>query len=360
MTRAARYILIALSSLVLGCARNAHSQSVGVAHPGLGRASGTTAALPQGPGVCTECGPAPGYPSSGCPDGKHRGGRGPCVRFEDGTCRWVRAVCPEGGDASCPPEACGARPAVQRWQCPEGQGTGELSACVRGADGRCGWAYRPCQGAPVSPKPKPSPHAVPAPSQESHSCEGLTPKEAMKWRIRELCDPIGHYPPILFGLPDGTSVYKRGEHCFRGRRSERCFKKCLPGSARIDTPEGPRRIDELHEGSWVWSVDASGARFAATLIRVGSVQVGGQHELMRVLLSDGRSVQASWHHPTASGGVVGELRPGSTLDGSTVVEVRAVPYSGQHTYDILPSGPTAFYFADGVLLGSTLGARDDL
>jgi hypothetical protein len=50
---------------------------------------------------------------------------------------------------------------------------------------------------------------------------------------------------------------------------------------------------------------------------------------------------------------VGELRAGDRLDGSRIRVVTEAGYSG-FTYDLLPSGPTGEYFADGVLLGSTL------
>jgi hypothetical protein len=44
---------------------------------------------------------------------------------------------------------------------------------------------------------------------------------------------------------------------------------------------------------------------------------------------------------------------GDRFDGTTVTGVALLPYSGV-TYDLLPSGPTGTYYADGVLLGSSL------
>jgi hypothetical protein len=41
------------------------------------------------------------------------------------------------------------------------------------------------------------------------------------------------------------------------------------------------------------------------------------------------------------------------MDGTWIASVRRIPYRG-FTYDLLPSGPTGRYFADGILLGSTL------
>jgi hypothetical protein len=37
-----------------------------------------------------------------------------------------------------------------------------------------------------------------------------------------------------------------------------------------------------------------------------------------------------------------------------VVFLEDVPYEGSATYDLLPSGDTGLYWADGILLGSTL------
>lgn len=41
----------------------------------------------------SQCGPAPAYPTSTCPDGVHQSGRGPCVRVND-RCAWARMTCP--------------------------------------------------------------------------------------------------------------------------------------------------------------------------------------------------------------------------------------------------------------------------
>jgi hypothetical protein len=71
------------------------------------------------------------------------------------------------------------------------------------------------------------------------------------------------------------------------------------------------------------------------------------------VLSDGRTVEASPGHPTADGRHVGELVPGDLLDGSRVRAVERVSYIGD-TWDLLPAGPSGAYWADDVLLGSTL------
>jgi len=37
-----------------------------------------------------------------------------------------------------------------------------------------------------------------------------------------------------------------------------------------------------------------------------------------------------------------------------VVRADLVPYAGSATYDLLPAGPTTTYWANGILLASTL------
>jgi hypothetical protein len=98
------------------------------------------ATLPPGPVTCSDCGPAPGYPSWQCPDG-HQGGRGPCVRLSDGMCGWINLVC--AGQGSCSASECGASPSPIEWRCPDEEHRGYF-ACVRGDDGRCGWTHSPC------------------------------------------------------------------------------------------------------------------------------------------------------------------------------------------------------------------------
>jgi len=59
-------------------------------------------------------------------------------------------------------------------------------------------------------------------------------------------------------------------------------------------------------------------------------------------------------HPTADGRRVGDLETGDLLDGARLVGLEVVPYAHSATYDLLPSGDTGLYWADGILLGSTL------
>ncbi len=90
------------------------------------------------------------------------------------------------------------------------------------------------------------------------------------------------------------------------------------------------------------------------LLRVASRPTPADHALVVLVLADGREVTASGGHPTADGRVVGRLGLGDRLDGAEVIGVRQRAYGGERTWDLLPAGPTAAYWADGVLLSSTL------
>ena len=128
---------------------------------------------------------------------------------------------------------------------------------------------------------------------------------------------------------------------------------CLVDSTAIETPAGSVRVTDLRVGDLVWTPAPGGGRMAAPLIAVGSMDAPAGHEVLRITLADGRSVTASPGHPTADGRWVGALAAGDALDGSRVSSVERLPYRGR-TYDVLPAGPTGAYWADGVLLGSTL------
>lgn len=129
---------------------------------------------------------------------------------------------------------------------------------------------------------------------------------------------------------------------------------CLSVETRIDTPSGQVPVTELAVGSPVWTVDSNGERVETTVAQIGSTFAPVGHRMVFLQLEDGRELSVSPGHPTVDGRMVGELERGDTYDGSRVESVRRVLYGAESTYDILPSGETGLYFANGVLLGSTL------
>jgi hypothetical protein len=131
---------------------------------------------------------------------------------------------------------------------------------------------------------------------------------------------------------------------------------CLAKGTLIDTPSGPVPVEQLCAGMAVWTVGESGKRIAAAVVETTMTPVPALFQVVRVGLSDGRDVTAAWRHPTAAGRALGEYHAGDTLDGALVTVVERVVYQGGATYDLLPGGPTGLYWANGILLKSTLAA----
>lgn len=128
---------------------------------------------------------------------------------------------------------------------------------------------------------------------------------------------------------------------------------CLADDVRIATPSGDVLVTALHVGDAVWTLDASGRRVAAPVAAVGSMPAPAGHEVVDLMLADGRVVRVSPGHPLVDGRRVGDLAPGDVVDGARVVSVAREPYAGA-THDLLPAGATGAYWANGVLLASTL------
>jgi hypothetical protein len=132
---------------------------------------------------------------------------------------------------------------------------------------------------------------------------------------------------------------------------------CLARGTRIATPDGEVRIEDVRVGTVVWSIDAVGRRFATTVTLVGRTPVPATHEVVQLILDDGRVVRASPGHPLADGRRLGTIRAGDRVDAAIVVSASLETYVGGFTFDLLPDGATGIYIADGVPLGSTL-SRD--
>lgn len=131
---------------------------------------------------------------------------------------------------------------------------------------------------------------------------------------------------------------------------------CLSGNTYIDTPDGSVDVKDLQEGMVVWTSDKSGSRHAALILRTSKTEVPKDFQLVYLVLDDGRELFASPGHPLADGRILGSIREGDIVDNSTVVKAMLMPYEGAYTYDILPSGDTGLYWANGIPVRSTIAA----
>lgn len=129
---------------------------------------------------------------------------------------------------------------------------------------------------------------------------------------------------------------------------------CLASNTLIATPEGGVRVTDLKVGMRVWSPDAHGDEVVRKIVRVSKTPVSDSHKVVHLMLSDARQVWVSPEHPIMDGRPVRSLKAGDPYDGARVVSAELVPYWDDATYDLLPSGETGAYWADGIPLESTL------
>ena len=129
---------------------------------------------------------------------------------------------------------------------------------------------------------------------------------------------------------------------------------CLSGSTLIDTPKGQVNVKELAVGMSVWTLNAQRRRVSMPIAEMGKTLVPSIHQMVHVVLQDRRQLYVSPGHPTVAGRYFGQLKNGDSLDGSRVVLAELVTYDQSYTYDLLPAGDTGFYWANGILVASTL------
>ncbi|MGB8648206.1 MAG: Hint domain-containing protein [Anaerolineae bacterium] len=129
---------------------------------------------------------------------------------------------------------------------------------------------------------------------------------------------------------------------------------CLTAGTLIATPNGDMPVQDLRQGMAVWTIDARGTRQAGIIQQTVARPLSPGALLVRLGLDDGRTLFASPAHPTVDGRPLGSLWVGDVVDGAHVSRIETVPNEGGATYDILPSGDTGAYWANGILLGSTL------
>jgi hypothetical protein len=157
---------------------------------------------------------------------------------------------------------------------------------------------------------------------------------------------------MYYGNPLGCVTQEYYAYC-NGYPRGNC-PVCLASNTNILTPSGSINVKNIKVGDSVWSVDKNGNRIKSIVIKTGSTVVPANHQVVHLVLSDKREVWVSPNHPTVSNTPVGSLKVGDLYDGARVQSAELIPYWDNKTYDILPNSDTGYYWADGILLGSTL------
>lgn len=129
---------------------------------------------------------------------------------------------------------------------------------------------------------------------------------------------------------------------------------CLSGKTLIDTPSGLISVKDMQIGMPIWTTDKFGHRISGIVIKTSKIPVSSSHQIVHLILNDGREIFVSPGHPTIDGRTVGNLAANDTYNGARVVASERVAYDEAATYDILPSGDTGYYWANSILLDSTL------
>ncbi len=152
----------------------------------------------------------------------------------------------------------------------------------------------------------------------------------------------------LVKIGNGSATFLKSENLNRN------CPICLSENTVIDTPNGSTSVKKLTVGMTVFTQDSSGHKQTVTILKTGRTLSPPGHMMVHVVLQDKRELYVSPNHPTSDGRAFYQLRMGDILDGSKIQNIEQVPYHGTFTYDILPNGPTGFYWANGILVGSTL------
>jgi hypothetical protein len=155
---------------------------------------------------------------------------------------------------------------------------------------------------------------------------------------------------VVNGLIDGTGSLT----ILSSQPTSLACPICLAAGTLIDTPRGPVLVEKLSPGDLVWTASASGERAAVELLKTSRMAAPYGHQVAHLVLADGRELWVSPGHPVPDGRRIGDLKVGEPLDGSQVAQLDLLPYGGSAVFDILPAGTTGWYWADGILLASTL------
>lgn len=191
--------------------------------------------------------------------------------------------------------------------------------------------------------PGPNPTPTPAPGGDCSGPGGACPSG---YTCIQKCGP----PVVYQGAPPP------GYYCATNdvASKPRMCPICLASNAMIDTPTGEVNVKAIKIGMTVWSMDKKGKKIASKVLKVGSMTVPSTHLVVHLVMSDHRELWVSPNHPLIDGRPVSALKPGNVYNGAKVISADLIPFWDNKTYDLLPDSPTGEYWADKILLGSTL------
>ena len=118
----------------------------------------------------------------------------------------------------------------------------------------------------------------------------------------------------------------------------------------ISTPKGNVKISKIKFGDFVLSYNKEVVR----VIKISKVKVKN-HKVIRVKLDNDVVLKMNLDHPIGPiGPKFRDLMVGHEIDGHSVVLFKLIPYKEKYIYDILPQSRSGTYYANGILIGSSL------
>lgn len=169
-------------------------------------------------------------------------------------------------------------------------------------------------------------------------------------RIPDIINQLLEVRPIPLQLPDLRNITQLIGRINIGTGGG----TCMPINTLVSTPKGLIFIQDLSVGDLIWTINQVGEKVATAIESVITRPAPQTHQMAYITLCDGRQVTTSPNHPTIEGVKIRDLRVGDILDNSPILQIEYLPYEEGVIFDILPSGETGGYWANGVLLGSTL------
>ncbi|KKQ36363.1 MAG: hypothetical protein US54_C0071G0005 [Candidatus Roizmanbacteria bacterium GW2011_GWA2_37_7] len=104
----------------------------------------------------------------------------------------------------------------------------------------------------------------------------------------------------------------------------------------------------------IYSLDRYGRKIIQPIIKLSKIYVNYNHKVNHLILEDGRNIWVSPLHPSYYFSLVKNLKKGDFYDGAKIITNKIVRYGDKYTYDLLPKGETGYYWANRILLASTL------
>jgi len=124
---------------------------------------------------------------------------------------------------------------------------------------------------------------------------------------------------------------------------------CLSAETRIKTPTIEKVVTDLKESDFVISDNGKLVKIKKT-----SKTEAKKHKILKITFHDATTLEISPNHPTSDRKLFKELKIGDLIGGKQIIEIKEILYKYKYTYDILPDSETGNYYANGVLIGSTL------